>query len=104
MNNKISIARVVTSNNVIKKRKETNSLVNIRGQRWDVLFATIQFVDKSSRIRFNYDIPPFIIEDTMKDFYRRGLKEYTTEKGYLLDTCRASQDSYKKLLQYFEYL
>ena len=51
-----------------------------------------------------YDIPPFIIEDTMKDFYRRGLKEYTTEKGYLLDTCRASQDSYKKLLQYFEYI
>lgn len=51
-----------------------------------------------------HDIPPFIIEDTMKDFYRRGLKEYTLEKGYLLDTCRASQDAYKKLLQYFEYI
>lgn len=51
-----------------------------------------------------YDIPPFIIEDTMKDFYRRGLKEYTSEKGYLMETCRASQDSYKKLMQYFEYI
>ena len=51
-----------------------------------------------------YDIQPFIIEDTMKDFYRRGLKEYTSEKGYLMETCRASQDSYKKLMQYFEYI
>ena len=31
-------------------------------------------------------------------------KEYTSEKWYLLDTCRASQDAYKKLLQYFEYI
>ena len=51
-----------------------------------------------------YNIPPFIIEDIVKDYYRRGLKEYTKEKGYLLDTCRASQDTYKKLLEYFEYI
>ena len=50
-----------------------------------------------------YNIPPFIIEDSMKEYYRRGLKEYTTEKGELLETCRASQDAYKKLLEYFEY-
>lgn len=48
-------------------------------------------------------ITPFIIEDSLKDYYRRGLKEYITEKGYLLDTCRTSQDAYKKLLEYFEY-
>ena len=48
-------------------------------------------------------ITPFIIEDTLKDYYRRGLKEYITEKGYLLDTCRTSQDEYKSLLEYFEY-
>lgn len=51
-----------------------------------------------------YNIIPFIIEDVVKDYYRRGLKEYIIEKGFLLDTCRASQDSYKKLLQYFEYI
>ncbi len=50
------------------------------------------------------NISPFIIEDAAKDYYRRGLKEYTTEKGFLMDTCRASQDAYKKLLEYFEYI
>lgn len=51
-----------------------------------------------------YNIPPFIIEDVAKDYYRRGLREYVNEKGYLVDTCRAAQDVYKKLLQYFEYI
>ena len=51
-----------------------------------------------------YNIPPFIIEDVSKDYYRRGLQEYTTEKGFLVETCRASQDAYKKLLEYFEYI
>lgn len=51
-----------------------------------------------------YNILPFIIEDTMKDYYRRGFNEYTKEKGFLIETCRASQDTYKKLLEYFEYI
>ena len=51
-----------------------------------------------------YNIPPFIIEDRSKDYYRRGLKEYDTEKGFLVETCRAAQDAYKKLLEYFEYV
>jgi Fic family protein len=51
-----------------------------------------------------YNIQPFIIEDISKDYYRRGLREYVSEKGYLLDTCRAAQDVYKKLLEYFEYV
>lgn len=50
------------------------------------------------------NIPPFIIEDVAKEYYRRGLKEYSTEKGFLLETCRAAQDAYKKLLEYFEYI
>ena len=50
------------------------------------------------------NICPFIIDDTMKDYYRRGLNEYNDEKGYLLETCRASQDEYRKLLEYFEYI
>ena len=51
-----------------------------------------------------HNIPPFIIEDVAKEFYKRGLKEYTSERGYLLDTCRAAQDTYKRLLEYFEYI
>ena len=51
-----------------------------------------------------YNIPPFIIEDNVKEYYKRGLNEYATEKGYLIETCRASQDAYKKLLKYFEYI
>ena len=50
------------------------------------------------------NICPFIIDDTMKDYYRRGLNEYNDKKGYLLETCCASQDEYKKLLDYFEYI
>lgn len=50
------------------------------------------------------NIPPFIIEDVSKEYYRRGLKEYQSEKGYFLETCRAAQDVYKKLLEYFEYI
>lgn len=50
------------------------------------------------------NIIPFIIEDISKEYYRRGLREYLSEKGFLLDTCRAAQDSYKKILQYFEYI
>lgn len=51
-------------------------------------------------LRFN--IVPFIIEDSKKMFYYRGLKEWNTEKGYLTDTCLDGQDTYKKLLDYFE--
>ena len=34
-----------------------------------------------------YNIVPFIIEDNLKMFYYRGLKEWNNEKGYLTDTC-----------------
>lgn len=50
------------------------------------------------------NIPPFVIEDSAKEYYRRGLNEYASEKGYLTETCRLSQDNYKKLLEYFEYI
>lgn len=32
-------------------------------------------------------ITPFIIEDDIKEFYYRGLKEWKNEQGYLMDTC-----------------
>lgn len=48
-----------------------------------------------------YNIVPFIIEDNLKMFYYRGLKEWNKEKGYLRDTCFAAQDKYKSYLDYF---
>ena len=48
-----------------------------------------------------YNIVPFIIEDNLKMFYYRGLKEWDKEKGYLTDTCLTAQDRYKTYLDYF---
>ena len=48
-----------------------------------------------------YSIVPFIIEDNLKMFYYRGLKEWGREKGYLTDTCLTAQDRYKAYLDYF---
>ena len=47
------------------------------------------------------NIIPFIIEDNLKMFYYRGLKEWNNEKGYLTDTCLTAQDKYKAYLDYF---
>lgn len=48
-----------------------------------------------------YNIVPFIIDDKLKTFYYRGLKEWKQEKGYLVDTCLAAQDQFKVYLDYF---
>ena len=48
-----------------------------------------------------YNIVPFIIEDNLKMFYYRGLKEWDEEVGYLMDTCLTAQDQYKAYLDYF---
>lgn len=48
------------------------------------------------------NIVPFIIDDEIKMFYYRGLKEWNNEKGYLIDTCYSAQDKFKKYLDYFK--
>ncbi len=48
-----------------------------------------------------YNIVPFIIEEDLKMFYYRGLKELGSENGYLTDTCLMAQDRYKAYLEYF---
>lgn len=48
-----------------------------------------------------YNIVPFIIEDNLKLFYYRGLKQWDYEKGYLMDTCLTAQDRFKAYLDYF---
>jgi Fic family protein len=48
------------------------------------------------------NVVPFIIDEDLKLFYYRGLKEWDNIKEYLLDTCLTAQDNYKKVLNYFE--
>ncbi len=85
---------------------------------------SVQFVIKTAAVRFErihpfqdgngrvgrlimfkeclkYNIVPFIIEDNLKMFYYRGLKEWNNEKGYLTETCLTAQDRYKAYLDYF---
>ncbi|MFD0715511.1 Fic family protein [Paenibacillus sp. GCM10027626] len=47
------------------------------------------------------NILPFIIGHEHKFYYYRGLKEYKSEKGYLIDRCLSAQDNYEKLVAYF---
>ena len=49
-----------------------------------------------------HGIVPFIIEDTKKMFYYRGLSEWGRENGYLTDTCLDGQDTFVRLLDTFE--
>lgn len=50
-----------------------------------------------------HNIVPFIIDETHKFYYYRGLREFENEPGYLTDTCLSAQDNYKALLKYFGY-
>ena len=45
---------------------------------------------------------PFIITEELKMFYYRGLREWNSVRGYLLDTCLTAQDNYKAMLDYFK--
>lgn len=88
--------------------KEEKTLENILD--FHVKFERIHpFQDGNGRVGrlimfkecLKYNIVPFIIEDQLKMFYYRGLKEWKNEKGYLKDTCLTAQDRYKSYLDYF---
>ena len=49
-----------------------------------------------------HNIVPFIIEDSKKSFYYRGLSEWGHENGYLTDTCLDGQDTFTRLLDTFD--
>mgnify|MGYP004526057695 FL=1 len=89
-------------------RKEEKTLEDILD--FHVKFERIHpFQDGNGRVGrlimfkecLKYNIVPFIIEDNLKMFYYRGLKEWDNEKGYLTDTCLTAQDRYKTYLDYF---
>ena len=48
------------------------------------------------------NIVPFIIDEELKLFYYRGLKEWRSERGYLRETCLMAQDKFKRYLDYFK--
>ena len=85
--------------------KEEKTLVDILD--FHVQFERIHpFQDGNGRVGrlimfkecLKYNIVPFIIEDNLKMFYYRGLKEWGNENGYLTDTCLTAQDRYKVCL------
>lgn len=48
-----------------------------------------------------HNIVPFIIDERHKQFYYRGLREFATTRGYLLDTCLSAQNTYTVWVKYF---
>jgi Fic family protein len=50
----------------------------------------------------HHNIVPFIIEDSKKHFYYRGLSQWKDEKGWLTDTCLDGQDAVIRLLDMLE--
>ena len=48
------------------------------------------------------DIVPFVIDEDLKMFYYRGLREWWKEPGFLIETCRAGQDKFISYLKYFQ--
>lgn len=49
-----------------------------------------------------FGLMPFLIEDSKKLFYYRGLSEWETERGYLTETCLDGQDTFKRLMSMFD--
>jgi Fic family protein len=49
-----------------------------------------------------HNVIPFIIEDTKKNFYYRGLSEWKNKRGWLTDTCLDGQDTFVRLLDMLE--
>lgn len=45
------------------------------------------------------NIMPFIVLDNDKSYYIRGLKEYKTDKMFLIDTIKNEQDIYEKVCE-----
>lgn len=88
-----------------EKKKSLNDLIEFHA----AFEAIHPFQDGNGRVGrlilfkecLKYNIVPFIIDEELKLFYYRGLHEWNQERGYLIDTCLAAQDRFKKYLDYF---
>lgn len=103
---------------VEKKMKKLIAQYNVKNTKsLDVLldfhykFESIHpFQDGNGRIGrlllfkecLKYNIVPFTIDEHLKLFYYRGLKEWENERGFLRETCLMAQDKFKIYLNYFK--
>ena len=85
-----------------KVKSTIEKLLNEYNKKQTVSFDDILDFHVMFKECLKYNIVPFIIEDNLKMYYYRGLKEWDNEKGYLRDTCLTAQDRYKQYLDYFE--
>ena len=97
--------KLITQYNA-KKTKSLNDLLDFHYK-----FECIHpFQDGNGRIGrlllfkecLKYNIVPFIIDEHLKLFYYRGLKEWENERGFLRETCLMAQDKFKIYLNYFK--
>lgn len=49
----------------------------------------------------NWDIVPFIIDEQHRLYYYRGLNQWSSQRGYLIETCLSAQDFFKRTLDRF---
>ena len=84
---------IVIKMNVILKRgtsDEDNPRYNVGGFNNGIVGRMIMFKEC-----LKHGIVPFVVLDQDKTFYLRGLREYSRQQNYLIDTCLHEQDLYE---------
>ena len=114
--NKIGLINVVDTSKAEEVEKDIDNLLTwYKGLKNITIEDIIEFHVKFERIHpfadgngrvgriimfkecLKNNIMPFIVLDNDKSYYIRGLKEYKTDKMFLIDTIKNEQDIYEKV-------